>query len=149
MIPIFILLSHDLAFISNAILEGEWSFNLPSTPSRLIFLPSHHHHLCSHHHHSLSSSCINTVRSPSPLLRDVGPTDNAPALSEARMPPHLPLPFPKGCGRARTLSTDEPKTEKDGGGNHEVGGQYEDTTTTRGGIDSNDERNGWQGGGRK
>jgi len=131
-IPFFILLSHYLAFISNAILEGGRSFNPPSTPSQLIFLPSHHHHLCSHHHHSLSSSCINTVRSPSPLLRDVGPTDNAPAHSEARTPPHLPLPFPKGCGRARTLSTDKPKTEKDGGGSHEVGGQYEDTTTTRG-----------------
>ena len=76
------------------------------------------------------------------------PTDNVPAHSEARMPPHLPLPFPKGCGRARTFSTDKPKTEKDGGGSHEVGGQYEDTMTMRGGIDSDDEGNGWQGGGR-
>jgi len=36
--------------------------------------------------------------SPSPLLRDMGSSNIAPAPSEARMQLLPPLPFPKGCG---------------------------------------------------
>jgi hypothetical protein len=39
------------------------------------------------------------VTSPSPLLRDVGSVNIAPAPSQARLLLLPPLPFPKGCGR--------------------------------------------------
>jgi hypothetical protein len=37
--------------------------------------------------------------SPSPLLRDVGSVNVAPAPSQASLLLQLPLPFPKGCGQ--------------------------------------------------
>jgi len=69
-----------------------------SWSSLVLFL---HHHLSTT---TLSPSTIlashaNSSTSPSPLLRDVGSTTNATAPSQARMQPHPPLPFPKGCGR--------------------------------------------------
>jgi hypothetical protein len=97
-----ILLSDLQAFISNIIFKGKRSFNSPSIPSRLIFthsLSSFHHHLRPPHHNSPTTTPNNLAASPSPPLRDVGPTSHPTAPSQARMQSQPPLPFSKGCGR--------------------------------------------------
>ena len=58
----------------------------PSTTTFLLATPIHHPMTCSH-----------PVKSPSPLLRDVGPIDNTSASSEVRMKPQLSLLFSTGC----------------------------------------------------
>ena len=81
---------------------GKRSFNRRSTPSRLSFthLPlSHYHHLRPCHPISPSTACYSMAVSPSPLLRDVGLNPTAWTCSEMPTPPHLPLPFPEGCGQ--------------------------------------------------
>ena len=95
--------------ISSVIYRGERSFNSTSTPSTVEL------HSCFVHHHLSSTSPpasttfarVHTAsivawrprHGPSPLLRDVSSVNIAPALSQARMLPQPPLPFPKGCGR--------------------------------------------------
>jgi len=81
-----------------------------------VLIPHQPHHgsisLSFVHHHlsstppppPLASSSPPTspgdpITSPSPLLRDVGSLNIAPAPSQARMLPQPPLPFLKGCGR--------------------------------------------------
>ena len=45
------------------------------------------------------TSSVDPAASPSPPLRDVGFKNAATVPSQARMNPHPPLSFPKGCGR--------------------------------------------------
>ena len=109
---IFILLSGQRVSISTAIYEGERSFKPPSTASRLILvrrLSFLYHHPPPRHLNSVPTTRKNTATSPSPLPRDVGSITNTPGSP----PPHPPLPFRKGCGRAHTRSTGE-----SGSGNH-------------------------------
>ena len=87
-------------FISNTIFEGERSLNRTSTTSRSLI-------------HSPSSTTISPpsplpspsppptppidlATSPSPLLRDVGSTNDA---SEATIQPQRPSPFPRDVAR--------------------------------------------------
>jgi len=103
------LLSDLWTFISNVIYEGEQSFNSTSTPSRFNFTllrppPPLLHLSSTPPPPPLASSSPPTspgdpVTSPSPLLRDVGSVNIAPAPSQARMLPQPPLPFLKGCGQ--------------------------------------------------
>jgi hypothetical protein len=100
-IVIFILLSDSQVLISSVILQGERSFNPPSTPSRLTFarLPSFfHHHLRPPHHKSPPTTPKNPPASPSPLFRDVGSLNNVSAPSEARCSLSRPSPFERDVG---------------------------------------------------
>ena len=74
-------------------------------------LLSSHHHRHPLHHHSHSATFNNPVRSPSPLLRDVGSTTNPPACAEPTQS-NPPLPFQKGCGQAHARSMEEPGSKK-------------------------------------
>ena len=101
-IRILILLSASRVLISSVIFEGERSFNHTSTASRLMFahpLSFHNHHPPPRHPNSPPNDTRHPARSPSPLLRDVGPIDNTSASFEARTKPQPPLLFPTGCGR--------------------------------------------------
>ena len=56
--------------------------------------PLLHHY----HPHPLQPRPSKSLKSPSPLLRDVGSTSTSSAPSEAKMQAQLPLPFLKECG---------------------------------------------------
>src|ERR1700704_979839 len=107
MIPIFILLSQCLAFISNAILEGKRSFNPPSTTSRLIWvcpLSFFYHHPRPRHLDSHPTMRRNMATSPSPHLRDVGSTTNAPSKCRTANLSHTrPSPFHRDVGGSLLL----------------------------------------------
>jgi len=126
-ITLFILLSDLQTRISSIILEEEWSFNPPSTPSRLNF--THLPLSFAHHHLSTTTpalallpptSPVDLAASPSPLLRDVGSTSTSTAPSQARMQPQPPLPFSKGCGCSFSLDGIGEGGEE--GGTNEMGG---------------------------
>ena len=73
---------------------SEWSLKATSTPSRLILLSFLHYHHHPHPPNSLPTMHNNPAASPSPPLRDVGSTTNAPATTVS-----VPsLPSPEGCG---------------------------------------------------
>jgi hypothetical protein len=106
-IPIFILLSQVLAFISNAILEGKRSFNPPSTTSRLILarsLSCFYHHPHPRHFESHPTTRRNTATTPSPHLRDVGSTTNAPSNADRRIQVTPAPPLSIGMWAARCCS---------------------------------------------
>ena len=70
------------------------SLKATSTPSRLILLSFLHYHHHPRPPNSLPTAHNNPAASPSPPLRDVGSTTNAPATAVS-VPP---LPSPEGCG---------------------------------------------------
>ena len=74
---------------------SEQSLKATSTPSRLILLSFLHYHHHPRPPNSLPTAHNNPAASPSPPLRDVGSTTNAPATAVS-VPP---LPSPEGCGR--------------------------------------------------
>ena len=63
----------------------------------------------------------HSATSPSPLLRDVGSTNNTSAPSEVRIQLQLPLPFLKGCGLF-IVTQGRNGGGGDMGGTQEVGG---------------------------
>ena len=82
-------------FISN---EGEWSFNHTSTASTVDVCSFLHHHLSTTTFaltSPLPTMPIDLAMSPSPLLRDMGSTNDA---SEARIPLQRPSPFQRDVG---------------------------------------------------
>ena len=74
---------------------SEWSLKATSMPSQLILLSFLHYHHHPHPPNSLPTMHNNPAASPSPPLRDVGSTTNAPATAVS-VPPH---PSPEGCGQ--------------------------------------------------
>ena len=108
MIPIFILLSQNLALISSTIFVGKQTFNLPSTASWLIFVhpPSFfYHYLRPRHPNQLSTTCYELAMGPSPRLRDVGPTTNATSKHTSSDPSHT-CPSPSRGMWASSCSLD-------------------------------------------
>jgi hypothetical protein len=87
--------------------EPEFQFNInPITvefhsPSSTTTTPPPLLHPSTTFTRALTTSNVagDPVTSPSPLLRDVGSVNIAPAPSQARMLLQPPLPFPKGCGQ--------------------------------------------------
>ena len=73
---------------------SERSLKATSTPSQLILLSFLHYHHHPRPPNSLPTTHNNPAVSPSPPLRDVGSTINAPATAVS-VPP---LPSPEGCG---------------------------------------------------
>jgi len=63
-----------------------------------MFTHSLHHHIRPRHRISPSTAPKYTDTSPSPLLRDVGSSNNTSTPSEVRTQARLPFPFPEGCG---------------------------------------------------
>jgi hypothetical protein len=96
----------------------ERSLKLTSTTSQPIFvrpLSFFHHHLHSHHRHSPTTTPEHTATSPSPLLRDVGSTTNAPGCAERTAAAAAP-PLSKGMWAAQYRSTEELGMDKHEGG---------------------------------
>ena len=114
-IQVFILLSDLHVFILNVIFEGEWSFNPPSTPSRLIFdhsLSSFHHHLGPPHHKSPVTTPNNPTASPSPLLR-MWARPPMPLLPQKRgCSPSCPSPFQRDVGGLDSLDAGNGEGER-------------------------------------
>ena len=67
------------------------------------------------------TSSVDPAASPSPPLRDVGFKNAATVPSQARMNPHPPLPFPKGCGQLM-LARWRNQGARRARGTHQVGG---------------------------
>jgi len=124
-------------FISNVIYVDNRSLNRTSNPIT-VDIPSSFLLLPPPLPSPPPTSHVNLARSPSPLLRDVGPANSAPASTAT-----LPLPFPKGCGRAHNRLTEELWRENGEGGT--TRGWKEtirrgETTTTMGGNDNDREK---------
>ena len=64
----------------------------------------HHHHLRPLQLNSLLTTCNYPARHPSPLLRDVGPIENAPRKYRNTDPSHIrPSPLQRDVGSSMTL----------------------------------------------
>jgi len=93
-------------YINRNLWQYERSFNPTSTASRFNVDPSssHHHHLRPLQLNSLPTTRNYPARRPSPLLRDMGPIENAPRKYRNTDPSHIrPSPLQRDVGGSMTL----------------------------------------------
>jgi hypothetical protein len=90
--------------------RNPWRYERSLNPTRLMSVrppSSHQHQLRPLQLNSLSTPCNHPARSPSPLLRDVGPIDNAPSKYRNTITTTSAPPLSRGMWAAQRSLTEE------------------------------------------